>query len=109
MQVQHVYLGSFSGPRTGRVGNAAPIRREREAPELHSRSSDFPQDAPAAMQNLAVVSISGYDELKRDVGFLGTIAGNPNIAATAEAMITMLTQGQGLAGLDTTKPFGAVV
>ena len=60
------------------------------------------------MKNVAIVSISGYDELKRDLGFLGTLAGNPDAAATAEAMITMFTQGQGLQGLDTTKPLGAV-
>ena len=67
------------------------------------------QDAPAGMKNLAVVSISGYDELKDDLNFLGSLSGNPDAAAQIEAMITLFTQGQGLAGLDKTKPIGAIV
>ncbi|GAG16776.1 unnamed protein product, partial [marine sediment metagenome] len=60
-------------------------------------------------KTLLTVAFSGYDELKADLNFIGRLAGNPNLADGVEAVLTIATQGQGLAGLDKSKPWGAVV
>ncbi len=68
------------------------------------------QDAPAAgLKPLVTVSFSGYDELKSDIEFIGKLGDNPQMATQLEGMLKLMTQGQGLAGLDKTKPWGAVV
>lgn len=59
------------------------------------------------MKPVAVVSFSGYAELKRDLDYLGTASGNPDMAAQLEGMLALFTQGQGLAGLEQDKPWGA--
>jgi len=58
---------------------------------------------------LVTVAFSGYDELLGDIGFLGTLGGNPQLAKAPEAMLVLATQGKGLAGLDKSKPWGLVV
>jgi hypothetical protein len=71
--------------------------------------------APAAAlaQNpakpVAVVAISGYDELMKDVDFLGSLAGQPQASQNIDVMLQMFTQQKGLEGLDKTLPLGAVV
>jgi len=72
-------------------------------------SASSAQDSTAAMKPVLVVSFSGYDALFGDIEFLGKLGGNPDMAKGLEAMLKMMTQGQGLAGLDTTRPWGAVV
>ena len=64
------------------------------------------QDAP---KTLATASISGYDDVVEKLGIIGQIAGNPDVVKMLEGMIQGATQGKGLAGLDKTKPWGAVV
>ena len=58
---------------------------------------------------VVVVAIPGYDELMADVDFLGGLGGRPGASQMADGMLKMMTQGQGLKGLDKTKPFGLVV
>jgi len=66
--------------------------------------------APAEeVKPLAVVSLSAYDELAADVQFLGKIAGKPELGKQIQAMLNLVTQGKGLAGLDKTRPSGAVI
>ena len=66
--------------------------------------------APAQeLQTVATMSISGYDELLADVDFIGKLGDNAELAQGLEGMLQMMTQGKGLAGLDKTKPIGAVV
>jgi len=60
-------------------------------------------------KTLVTIAFSGYDELKADVAFVGKLADNPGLADGLEAMLTLMTKGQGLAGLDKSKPWGAVV
>jgi hypothetical protein len=68
------------------------------------------QEAPAAgLKPLVTVSFSGYDELKADIEFIGKLGDNAELAQGLEGMLKLFTQGQGLAGLDTTKPWGAVM
>ncbi|HXT58373.1 MAG TPA: hypothetical protein VN699_07055 [Pirellulales bacterium] len=65
------------------------------------------EDASTEVKPVVVVSFSGYGELKRDLEYLGTTSGNPDMAKTLEGMLALFTQGQGLAGLDQDKPWGA--
>jgi hypothetical protein len=65
--------------------------------------------AQQELKPVVVVSLSGYDELIGDVKFLGELGGNPELAKGLEGMLTMMTGGKGLAGLDKAKPWGAVV
>jgi len=58
---------------------------------------------------VAVVCFSGYDALMRDVDFVGGLAGMPQASQIAEAQLMQLTNNQGLAGLDKTKPIGVVL
>jgi hypothetical protein len=63
----------------------------------------FAQDE---MKPIAIVSFSGYDSLKTDLGMIGRLSGNPKLAEELEAILKKMTQGKGLAGLDTKRPWG---
>ena len=58
---------------------------------------------------LGVVAVDGYADLKKQLGWLGGQIGQPGLAAVAESLLMVATQGRGLAGLDVTRPLGAVV
>ena len=67
-----------------------------------------PAETPQ-VKNLLVVSIASYDHLMGDVDFLGGLAGKPDLSKMLDGMLNLFTQGQGLAGLDKSQPWGAVV
>ncbi|HVA47188.1 MAG TPA: hypothetical protein VNH11_12540 [Pirellulales bacterium] len=58
-------------------------------------------------QPVVVATFSGYAELKRDLEYLGTLSGNPDMAKGLEQLLMLFTQNQGLAGLDKGRPWGA--
>ena len=58
---------------------------------------------------VVTVSFSGYDEILKDVEFIGNAAGNPQMAEMVKGMIQQGVGGQELAGLDTSRPWGFVV
>jgi hypothetical protein len=58
---------------------------------------------------LVVVTFSGYDELMKDLEYIGQLSGKPEMAKTVEGLLGFFTQGQGLNGLDKARPWGAVV
>lgn len=58
---------------------------------------------------LIVLTFSGYDELIKDLEYLGQLSNKPDLAKTLEGVLGFFTQGQGLAGLDKTRPWGAIV
>lgn len=70
---------------------------------------------PAGLKPLVTVSFAGYDELRGDVEFIGKLLGNDKLVDQLEAQLRAMTQGPAagpgpvLPGLDTTKPWGAVV
>lgn len=72
-------------------------------------SAPAAQAAEEASENkpVVVLSFSGYAELKRDLEYLGTLAGNPRMADGLEQLLLLFTQGQGLAGVDQARPWGA--
>jgi hypothetical protein len=63
----------------------------------------------AGLQTLVTVSFSGYQELFSDIEYVGNLANNPELAKGLEGMLQVFTQGEGLAGVDKTKPWGVVV
>jgi len=65
--------------------------------------------AKSEMKPLVTVSFSGYDKLMTNVGVVGQLGGNPDLGKGLEMMLQMVTQGKGLAGLDTKRPWGAVL
>jgi hypothetical protein len=68
------------------------------------------EETPAAgLKPLVTVSFSGYDELRADIEFVGKLGNNPQLAQGLEKMLKDMTQGQGLTGLDTKRPWGVVV
>lgn len=62
--------------------------------------------APATV---AAVSVSSYQKLLDDVGYVGGLVEMPQAAQMVEGMIAMFTQGQGLVGLDKDRPWGLLV
>lgn len=58
---------------------------------------------------LVVVSFAGYDQLKSDIAYLGKLGGSPQMADNLEGLLGLFTGGQGLAGVDKSKPWGTVV
>jgi hypothetical protein len=65
--------------------------------------------AHAQTKPVLVVTAPSFDELLADVDFVGGLAGQQNAKQMIEGMIGGFTQGQGLKGLDRSKPIGVVV
>ncbi len=61
------------------------------------------------MKPVIVASLAGYNELLKDVGFIGKTCDMPDLAQSVEGLVAFVTQFQGLAGLDKTKPIGVAV
>src|SRR5690242_19277467 len=53
-----------------------------------------------------VVSIAGYSEQLSNIDFFAALGGQPNASQQLEGMLQMFTRGQGLKGLDKSKPWG---
>lgn len=54
-------------------------------------------------------AFAGYDELFADLEYVGGLVDQPEMAKGLEAMLTMMTGGLGLDGLDKAKPWGAAM
>lgn len=67
---------------------------------------------PLAAQNetkpVLTISFCGYDELMNNIGMFGRLGGNEDLDKNLEFMLQMMTQGNGLSGIDKTQPWGAV-
>jgi len=72
------------------------------APWADAQDDDAPETRP-----VAVVSFSGYAELKRDLEYLGARSGNPDLASLLEQLLSRFTKRHGLAGVDQDRPWGA--
>ena len=64
--------------------------------------------ASADTKPIAVGSFSGYDGLFDNINTLGKVSGNPDLAVGLETLLKFATRSHGLAGLDKSKPWGAV-
>ena len=71
----------------------------------------FPALATAAEapKPIATVAFSGYDNLLKDVAFIGKLSDNPNLLKTVEAIVEAKTQGKGLAGIDKSRSWGLIL
>ncbi|MBM4023490.1 MAG: hypothetical protein FJ284_14870, partial [Planctomycetes bacterium] len=58
---------------------------------------------------VAVVACDSYADVKKQLGWVGTRVGNPQLPALAESFVMMATQFKGLEGLDVGRPVGIVV
>ncbi len=56
-----------------------------------------------------VVSVTGYDELKADLRYVGTLLGNPQLPDALEGLILLNTRGQGLMAIDRAKRWGVAL
>jgi hypothetical protein len=65
--------------------------------------------ASPAVEPAVIISVKGFDELLADVGYLGEVVNQPQFGGLAQALIAQMTGGQGLKGLDGSKPIGAYV
>ncbi|MEN1679326.1 MAG: hypothetical protein AAGJ46_07005 [Planctomycetota bacterium] len=82
------------------IAAVAPIPRETLAQ---------PGFGGGANNTVAVVALSGWQPVLDDIGYLGGLVGQPQQAQAIEGIIGMFTGGQGLQGLDKTKPWGVIV
>lgn len=67
------------------------------------------QSESGSAKTFAVVAATSFDELMKDVKFLGALFGRPTAAQEAEGLIVFFTQGKGLDAIDRTKPWGVVL
>ena len=68
------------------------------------------EDASAGELNtLAVVAAERYDQLVKDVSFLGQVVGKPELGQMVEGGFAFFTQGKGPDAIDKTKPWGVIV
>ncbi|MFM7109186.1 MAG: hypothetical protein ACKOZU_11435 [Planctomycetaceae bacterium] len=58
---------------------------------------------------VAVVACDPYADLKKQIRWVGTLIGQPQLDALAESPLMFATQFKGLAGLDVSRPIGLVV
>lgn len=65
--------------------------------------------ARAEPEVIAVVACDGYSDLRKQLAWFGTQVGNPTLVILAESMLTGITGGRGLVGLDVKRPFGVVL
>jgi hypothetical protein len=63
----------------------------------------------AEAKPLAEIVFSSYDELMKDVDFIGNLGGHPQASQMIDQTMQMFTQNKGLAGLDKSKPIGVIV
>jgi hypothetical protein len=74
------------------------------------------QDAPATspssgteMKTVAVVGATSYDNLIKDINFIGSLADRPEMGQMLQGTIALFTQGKGLDGVDQSKPWGVIL
>jgi hypothetical protein len=65
--------------------------------------------AGGEMKTVAVIAGEQFDSLIKDVTFLGTIAGRPEMGQMVEGGINFFTHGKGLQAIDRTQPWGVIV
>lgn len=58
---------------------------------------------------VAVVSVASHDELMGDVAFAGRIAERPELATALSGVLSLVTGGKGLEGLDKGRPLAVVI
>lgn len=66
--------------------------------------------APAAEPKpIAAVAITSYNDLIGDINYVGSLVQRPNLGAAADGLVSLVTQFKGLAGVDKSRPWGAIL
>ena len=76
---------------------------------LFAKDDDAAKNTNNATKPVAILSIASYDRIMADVALIGDLAGNPDLDKNLEGMLKLFTQGQGLNGLDQTRPWGVTL
>jgi hypothetical protein len=63
----------------------------------------------AETKPIAALAVTSYNNLLEDVNFVGKLIDRPQTGPGLEALLTIFTQGRGLAGVDKTRPAGVIV
>jgi hypothetical protein len=83
------------------------------APPVQAQVAEAAASAQAAsageMKTVAIIAGEQFDSLIKDVTFLGTVAGQPQIGQMVEGTINLFTHGKGLQAIDRTQPWGVIV
>jgi hypothetical protein len=67
------------------------------------------QAGAAEPKPIAALAVASYNDLIGDINFVGGLVDRPQLGAGLDGFVTLMTQGKGLAGVDKTRPFGAIV
>jgi hypothetical protein len=67
------------------------------------------QAGAAEVKPIAAVAVASYNDLIDDVNFVGGLVDRPALGAGLDGLVTLVTQGKGLTGVDKARPFGAIV
>ena len=59
----------------------------------------------AETKPIAALAVASYNDLISDVNFVGELVDRPQLGATVEGLLALVTQGKGLAGVDKTRPW----
>ena len=63
----------------------------------------------AETKPIAVLAVASYNDLVSDVQFFGELVGRPKLVEAFNGGVAVVTQFKGLAGVNKTRPWGAVV
>ena len=58
---------------------------------------------------IAAVAITSYNDLIGDINYVGSLVERPNFGAAADGLVSLVTQFKGLAGIDKSRPWGAIL
>jgi len=87
----------------------APATLLARDPVPSSAGAPAAADSASGWKLVAVLAIEPYEGLLQDVNCVGELTENPGLTApNLEGMLNFFTQGKGLNGLDTKRPWGAL-
>jgi hypothetical protein len=85
------------------------LRAQPVATQQVPASADGATTPAGDLKIVAAVAFTNYDQLMKDVDFIGSLIGQPNLSAAVQQQLAMATGGKGLAGVDTAKPWGLIL
>lgn len=67
-------------------------------------------DAPQkGLPPVVVFAVTSYDHLRSDLGYIGQLTDQPELAQGVEGLLMLVTQFRGLVGLDKSRPIGGAL
>lgn len=90
------------------IAALTPAAARAQAVAAPEAPASMAEDAPA-VQTVAVAALASYDQLMKEINFLGELGGRPAASDMVEGMIAFFTGGRGVEGLDKSRPLGMVL